>query len=84
MATPGARTPVIPVARGKSALLFTNPTGYVGANCSLGPIQYGLPGILSRYSALQVKVDKRFSQGFLLTGAYSLAKYDNDCQRLEQ
>jgi hypothetical protein len=76
VATPGARTPVIPACTAaQSALLFTNPTGYVAANCSLGPIQYGLPGILSRYTALQIKVDKRFSQGFQLTGAYSLAKY---------
>ena len=43
--------------------------------CSLGPIQYGLPGILSRYSALQLKVDKRFSNGFQLTGAYALSRY---------
>ena len=76
VATPGARTPVIPACTAaQSALLFTNPTGYAAANCSLGPINYGLPGILSRYSALQVKVDKRFSQGFQLTGAYSLVKY---------
>src|SRR5262249_28939617 len=72
----GGRTPVIPACTpAQNALLFTNPTGYIAANCSLGPINYGLPGILSRYSALQVKVDKRFSQGFQLTGAYSLAKY---------
>jgi len=45
------------------------------ANCSLGAIQYGLAGILSRYTALQVKVDKRFSRGFQITGAYSLAQY---------
>ncbi len=35
----------------------------------------GVPGIFSRYSALQVEVDKRFSHGFQLTGAYSFAKY---------
>jgi len=34
-----------------------------------------MPGILSRYSALQVKVDKRFSQSFLFTGAYALSRY---------
>ena len=45
------------------------------AFCSKGPIQYGLSGILSRYSALQVKVDKRFSHGVQFTGAYSLAQY---------
>src|SRR5262245_54741931 len=76
VATPGPRTPVIPACTAaQNALLFTNPSAYVAANCSLGPIQYGLPGILSRYSAMQVKVDKRFSRGFQLTGAYSLAKY---------
>jgi hypothetical protein len=76
VATVGARTPVIPACTpAQSALLFTNPTAYAAANCSQGPIQYGLPGILSRYSALQVEVDKRFSRGFQLTGAYSLAKY---------
>src|SRR5262245_28241793 len=76
VATPGARNPVIPACTAaQSALLFTNPTAYAAANCSQGPILYGLPGILSRYSALQVKVDKRFSQGFQLTGAYSLVKY---------
>jgi hypothetical protein len=76
VAIPGARTPVIPACTAaQNALLFTNPSGYAAANCSLGPINYELPGILSRYSALQVKVDKRFSQGFQLTGAYSLAKY---------
>lgn len=45
------------------------------AQCSLGPIQYGMPGILSRYTALQVKVDKRFSQSFLFTGAYAFSRY---------
>src|SRR5215510_8119167 len=76
VATPGARNPVIPACTAaQSALLFTNPAAYAAANCSQGPILYGLPGILSRYSALQVKVDKRFSQGFQLTGAYSLVKY---------
>ncbi|HEY7182076.1 MAG TPA: hypothetical protein VIC84_11685, partial [Blastocatellia bacterium] len=76
VATPGARNPVIPAcASAQNALLFTNPAAYAAANCSLGPIQYGLPGIFSRYSALQVEVNKRFSRGFQLTGAYSLAKY---------
>jgi hypothetical protein len=45
------------------------------AQCSLGPIQYGLPGILSRYTALQLKVDKRFSNGFTLGGSYALSRY---------
>jgi hypothetical protein len=42
-----------------------------------------MPGILSRYSALQIKVDKRFSQGYQLTGAYSLLALHDDCQHLE-
>jgi Carboxypeptidase regulatory-like domain len=43
--------------------------------CSLGPIFYAVPGILSRYTALQVKVDKRFSRGFQFTGAYALSRF---------
>jgi hypothetical protein len=62
------RTPVIPVC---TAAQRANPQ----ANCSLGPIQYGMPGILSRYSALQMKVDKRFSDSFQFTGAYALSRY---------
>jgi len=62
------RNPVIPACTGAQGI---DPN----AQCSLGPIQYGLPGILSRYTALQIKVDKRFSQGYQLTGAYSFSKY---------
>jgi carboxypeptidase family protein len=62
------RTPVIPAC---TAANRSNPQ----AQCSNGPIQYGLPGILSRYSALQVKVDKRFSDSFQFTGAYALSRY---------
>jgi hypothetical protein len=62
------RTPVIPAC---STANRSNPQ----AQCSNGPIQYGLPGILSRYSALQVKVDKRFSNSFQFTGAYALSRY---------
>lgn len=62
------RTPVIPAC---AAAQGRDPK----AQCSLGPIQYGLPGILSRYSALQVKVDKRFSDSFQFTGAYALSRY---------
>jgi hypothetical protein len=63
------RTPVIPACT--TILQGRTPK----AQCSLGPIQYGLPGILSRYSALQVKVDKRFSDSFQFTGAYALSRY---------
>jgi outer membrane receptor protein involved in Fe transport len=45
------------------------------AQCSNGPILYAMPGILSRYTALQLKVDKRFGNGFQLTGSYALARY---------
>jgi Carboxypeptidase regulatory-like domain len=62
------RTPLIPAC---TAAQGRDPR----AQCSLGPIQYGLPGILSRYSALQVKVDKRFSDSFQFTGAYALSRY---------
>ena len=62
------RNPVIPACVGAQG---ANPN----AQCSQGPIQYGLPGILSRYSALQVKVDKRISQGYQLSAAYSYSKY---------
>ncbi|MEW6129063.1 MAG: carboxypeptidase regulatory-like domain-containing protein [Acidobacteriota bacterium] len=62
------RNPVIPACTGTQA---SDPK----AQCSTGVIYYGKPGILSRYSALNVKVDKRFSSGFQLTGAYALARY---------
>ncbi len=47
------------------------------AQCSNGPILYAMPGILSRYSALQIKVDKRFDHGFQMTGSYALQKYSS-------
>jgi hypothetical protein len=62
------RNPVIPACTGTQA---NDPK----AQCSTNSIYYGVPGILSRYSALQVKVDKRFSSGFMLTGAYALSRY---------
>ncbi|HKQ72874.1 MAG TPA: carboxypeptidase-like regulatory domain-containing protein [Blastocatellia bacterium] len=69
------RNPVIPACS-----TTTNPAPNLDptnpkAPCSVNSILYGMPGILSRYSALQVKVDKRLSQGFQLTGAYALARY---------
>jgi outer membrane receptor protein involved in Fe transport len=63
-----ARNPVLPAC---TAAQRNDPK----AQCSNGPILYAMPGILSRYTALQLKVDKRFSQGFQLTGSYALAKY---------
>lgn len=62
------RNPVLPVCTSAQAL---DPK----ALCSTNIIYYGSPSILSRYSALQIKVDKRFSKGFLLTGAYALQRY---------
>jgi len=62
------RNPVLPVCTGAQAI---DPK----ALCSTNTIYYGSPSMLSRYSALQIKVDKRFSQGFLLTGAYALQRY---------
>lgn len=63
------RNPIIPVCA------TTAQANDPKAQCSLGPIYYAVPGILSRYTALQVKVDKRMSNGFQLTGAYALARY---------
>jgi hypothetical protein len=62
------RNPVLPVCTTAQA---NDPK----AQCAINSIFYGQPGILSRYSALQIKVDKRFSQGFSLTGAYALSRY---------
>lgn len=62
------RNPVLPAC---TAAQRTDPK----AQCSNGPILYATPGILSRYTALQVKVDKRFGHGFQITGSYALAKY---------
>ncbi len=76
VATPGARNPIIPACTAAQSLLArTNPTAFAAAQCSLGPIQYGLPGILSMYQALNIKVDKRFSHGFQIGGAYALSRY---------
>jgi len=76
VATPGARRPVIPACTAAQSLLArTNPTAFAAAQCSLGPIQYGLPGILSMYQALNIKVDKRFSHGFQVGGSYALSRY---------
>jgi hypothetical protein len=64
------RSPVIPAC---TAAQRNDPA----AQCSNGPILYAMPGILSRYSALQLKVDKRFSHGFQMTGSYAWAKYSS-------
>jgi hypothetical protein len=58
---------VIPASCGAAAV---NPN----AQCSLGPMQYGMPGILSRYSALG-QGGQALLQGFQFSGAYAFAKY---------
>ncbi len=62
------RNPIMPVCTAAQAL---DPN----ALCSTGILYYGNPSILSRYSALQIKVDKRFAQGFMITGAYALQRF---------
>ena len=62
------RNPVLPVCTSAQAV---DPK----ALCSTNIVYYGSPSILSRYSALQVKVDRRFTNGFMLTGAYALQRY---------
>ena len=42
------------------------------AQCSNGPINFWWPGATSRYTALLVKVDKRFSRRYQLTASYAL------------
>lgn len=71
------RNPVIPACAtvlNASTPAATDPR-LPTSQCSNNSIYYNQSGILSRYSALQVKVDKRFEHGFLLTGAYALARY---------
>ena len=70
------RNPVIRPCTGAENLLSrTNPRAFAAIQCSNGEIQYGLPGILSNYKALQIKVDKRFSKGIQFGAAYSLSRY---------
>lgn len=70
------RNPVIPACTpAQNALLGTDPVAFASARCSSGLIQDGSPGLLSRYSAFQLKVDKRFSAGFQMTAGYSMSRY---------
>ncbi|MEK6407332.1 MAG: carboxypeptidase regulatory-like domain-containing protein [Acidobacteriota bacterium] len=70
------RNPVIPACTAAQNLLArTNPRAFAAIPCSNGEIQYGMPGILSKYQALQIKVDKRFSHGVQFGAAYSLSRY---------
>ncbi len=71
------RNPVIPACA--TILNASTPAALdprlPAAQCSNNVIAYNQGGILSRYTALQVKVDRRFEHGFMLTGAYALARY---------
>jgi hypothetical protein len=70
------RNPVIRACTGTESLLSrSNPRAFAAIPCSLGDIQYGMPGILSKYRALQIKVDKRFSRGIQFGAGYSLSDY---------
>jgi hypothetical protein len=57
--------PVIPAC---TAAQSNDPT----AQCSNGPINFWWPGATSKYKALLVKVDKRFSHRYQLTASYAL------------
>ncbi|MBI4910348.1 MAG: TonB-dependent receptor [Acidobacteria bacterium] len=74
----GPRNPVIPACVGTQA---ADPR----ALCSLGPVQYGYPGILSRYQALNVKVNKSFTGGLQFTGGFTAVqnrrRKNNTCCR---
>ena len=59
------QTPVIPVCTGTQA---SNPA----AECSTGPISFWEAGARSTYTALLVKVDKRFSHRYQFTASYAL------------
>jgi hypothetical protein len=61
----GVQTPVIPVCTGTQA---SNPT----AQCSTGPITFWEAGARGTYTALLMKVDKRFSHRFQFTASYAL------------
>ncbi len=58
--------PVIP--RCTTTAQANDPT----ARCSSGPINFWWPGATSKYKALLVKVDKRFSHRYQLTTSYAL------------
>jgi hypothetical protein len=61
----GVQSPVIPVCTGTQA---SNPA----AECSTGPITFWESGARSTYTALLVKVDKRFSHRYQFTASYAL------------
>ncbi len=57
--------PIVPRCTGTQA---NDPT----AECSSGPINFWWPGATSKYKALLVKVDKRFSHHYQFTASYAL------------
>lgn len=57
--------PIIPAC---TSLAQTNDPN---AECSAGPINFWWPGATARYSALLVKVDKRFSHRYQFTASYA-------------
>jgi len=61
----GVRSPVIPVCTGTQA---SDPN----AECSTGAITFWEAGARSTYTALLVKVDKRFSHRYQFTASYAL------------
>src|ERR1035437_3742064 len=61
----GVQTPVIPVCTGTQA-------GNPAAECSTGAITFGEAGARNTYTALLVKVDKRFSHRYQFTASYAL------------
>jgi hypothetical protein len=61
----GVQTPVIPLCTGTQA---SNPA----AECSTGSINFLQFGARSTYTALLVKVDKRFAQRYQFTASYAL------------
>ncbi len=62
----GVQTPIIP--RCASAAEAANPN----AQCSTGPITFWTPGGKERYTALLLKLDKRFSNRWLFGASYAL------------
>jgi hypothetical protein len=63
------RSPVLPVC---TSAQRANPAF---RSCAAGAVTVAWPGLTSRYMAMLVKVDKRFSSGFQFTGSYALSRY---------
>jgi hypothetical protein len=61
----GVQSPVIPICTGSQS---SNPA----AECSTGSITFWEAGARSTYTALLVKVDKRFSKRYQFTASYAL------------